>query len=125
MSKKDEKHDEEVSTAPVADAAGSEPTEQSASRQKKSGKKEELDASAIQVKVYSPYQTYYDGAATSISAENDTGPFDILPRHHNFMTLVNGGEVVIRVEGAEDKKIRITRGVMHVRSNKVTLFLDV
>lgn len=88
-------------------------------------KKEELDSHAIHVKVYSPYQTYYDSMALSISAENDTGPFDILPRHHNFMTLVNYGEIVIRVEGGDDKKIRITRGVMHVRSNKVTLFLDV
>lgn len=86
---------------------------------------EELDATSIHVKVYSPYQTYYDDPAKSISATNDTGPFDILPRHHNFMTLVNEGDVIIRIEGADDKKIRITRGVMHVRSNKVTLFLDV
>ena len=84
-----------------------------------------LDVDSIYVKVYSPYQTYYDGEAKSISAENDTGPFDILPKHHNFMTLVNEGEVVIRSEGQEDQKIRISRGVMHVRSNKVTLFLDV
>ncbi len=93
--------------------------------QKDSGKKEELDSKSIHVKVYSPYQIYYDDAASSISAENDTGPFDILPKHHNFMTLVNAGEVVIRKESTEDKKIRITRGVLHVRSNKVTLFLDV
>ncbi len=94
---------------------------------KKSGKKtkEKLDAHSIYVKVYSPYQTYYDAEAQSISAENDTGPFDILPQHHKFITLVNTGEVVIRSDGAEDNKIRITRGVMHVRSNKVTLFLDV
>jgi hypothetical protein len=88
-------------------------------------KNEDLDPNSIQVKVYSPYQTYYDAAAKSISAENDTGPFDILPRHHNFMTLVNPCEVIIRIDNAEDKKIRISRGVMHVRSNKVTLFLDV
>lgn len=96
-------------------------------RHGKKGKKEELDGSSIYIKVYSPYQTFFDGDAVSISAENDTGPFDILPRHHNFMTLVNACEVVIRVkEGdGEDKKIRITRGVMHVRNNKITLFLDV
>lgn len=79
----------------------------------------------VQVKVYSAYQVYYDDEADSISAENDTGPFDILPKHHNFITLVNAGEVVIRKEGSGDKKICITKGVMHVRSNKVTLFLDV
>lgn len=87
--------------------------------------KTDLDTDSIYVKVYSPYQVYYDGDAKSISAENDTGPFDILPKHHNFMTLVNEGEVVIRAEGQEDQKIRISRGVLHVRNNKVTLFLDV
>lgn len=94
-------------------------------KSKKKKDKEELDAHVIQVKVYSAYQTYYDGPAKSISAENDTGPFDVLPRHHNFMTLVNAGEVIIRIEGEDDKKLRIERGVMHVRRNKVTLFLDV
>lgn len=79
----------------------------------------------LEVKVYSPYQVYYNDKASSISAENDTGPFDILPRHHNFMTLVNPCEVIIRNEGTEDIRIRISKGVMHVRSNKVTLFLDV
>ncbi|MGI9028336.1 MAG: F0F1 ATP synthase subunit epsilon [Candidatus Saccharimonadales bacterium] len=85
----------------------------------------QLDEHSIHVKVYSPYQSYYDDLAQSISAENDTGPFDILPKHHNFITLVSACEVIIRVDEQQDKKIRITRGVMHVRSNKVTLFLDV
>jgi F0F1-type ATP synthase epsilon subunit len=95
----------------------------------KNGKKhsdDSLDSSKITVKVYSPYQTYYDGEAVSLSAENDTGPFDILPRHHNFMTLVNSCEVVIRLgDGLPDKNIRISRGVLHVRRNIITLFLDV
>lgn len=87
--------------------------------------KEQLDEHSINIKVYSSYQVYFDGTAQSISAENDTGPFDILPKHHNFITLVNACEVVIRTKDSADKKIRITRGVLHVRSNKITLFLDV
>lgn len=86
---------------------------------------QKVDDKSLYIKVFAPYQTYFEGKASSISAENDTGPFDVLPKHHNFMTLVNEGELVIRVDGSEDKKIRITKGVMHVRSNKVTVFLDV
>ncbi len=78
----------------------------------------------MQVKVFSPYRVYFNAEADSISAENDTGPFDILPNHHNFMTLVNGGDMMIRI-GKEEKKLRITKGVMHVRDNQVTVFLDV
>ena len=79
----------------------------------------------LSVKVYSPNQIYYEDQASSISAENDSGPFDILPMHHNFITLVNACEVIIRNENAEDKKIIIAGGIMHVRNNRVTLFLDV
>lgn len=88
-------------------------------------KKDKNEKEELSVKVYSPYQVYYNDTASSISAENDTGPFDILPRHHNFMTLVNPCEVIIRNDGADDVRIRISKGVMHVRSDKVTLFLDV
>jgi F0F1-type ATP synthase epsilon subunit len=87
--------------------------------------KKKTEEKLLTVKVFSPYQTYYEGGAESMSAVNDTGPFDILPRHHNFMTLVNAGEITIRTGREQDKKIRISKGVMHVRHNKVTLFLDV
>lgn len=76
------------------------------------------------VKIYSPYRVYYDDAADSVSAVNLTGPFDILPGHKNFMTLLNSGEIVVRSnKGAQ--KLKIERGVMHVRKNTVTIFLDV
>jgi F0F1-type ATP synthase epsilon subunit len=85
---------------------------------------QETDDSVLNVKIYSPYKVYFNGPAKSVSAENDTGPFDVLPRHHNFMTLLNAGDVsVIKEDGVQ--KYKIARGVMHVRKNKVTVFLDV
>lgn len=78
----------------------------------------------LQVKVYSPFQTYFDDVAHSISGVNDTGPFDILPKHHNFITLLTACELVIQSPAGE-RKIRIARGIMHVRAGKVTVFLDV
>jgi F0F1-type ATP synthase epsilon subunit len=115
---------DEQREAPAEAAEAPKPAE--SDKPEKKGKGPELDGTKIAVKVYSAYQTFYDGEAKSISAENDTGPFDILPKHHNFITLVNPGEVIIRpLEGTEDKKLRISKGIMHVRHNKVTLFLDV
>jgi F0F1-type ATP synthase epsilon subunit len=81
-------------------------------------------ATSIHVKVYSPFQVYYDEDALSVSAENATGPFDVLPRHHSFITLLNACELEIRADKG-DKRIKISRGVMHVRNNKITVFLDV
>jgi F0F1-type ATP synthase epsilon subunit len=78
----------------------------------------------MHVKVYSPFQTYFDSTAFSISATNVTGPFDILPKHHNFLTLLTAGNLVI--QGTEgERQIKISRGVMHVKADKVIVFLDV
>ncbi len=84
----------------------------------------EVPDGKMYVKVYAPFKTYYDGAADSISAVNDTGPFDILPKHHNFMTLLNPGTIIVRNDD-EHKEVPIDRGVMHVKADKVIVFLDV
>lgn len=78
----------------------------------------------LHVKVYSPFKTYFNEDAYSISAINGTGPFDVLPQHHNFITLLNPCELLINREGGQIK-IRISRGVMHVKADKVVVFLDV
>jgi hypothetical protein len=38
----------------------------------------ELSDDQFYLKVYSPFKIYFDGAVQSVSAVNDTGPFDIL-----------------------------------------------
>ena len=78
----------------------------------------------MHVKVYSPFKVYFDGEAFSISAINQTGPFDILPQHHNFMTLLTPGDVVVRTNTSEEH-VQISRGIMHVKADKVIVFLDV
>jgi F0F1-type ATP synthase epsilon subunit len=78
----------------------------------------------MHIKVYSPFKVYFDGEAKSLSAVNLTGPFDILPKHHNFMTLLDACELVVRTTENE-QKISITRGVMHVKADQIIVFLDV
>ena len=77
------------------------------------------------VKIYAPFKTYFDGSANSVSAVNDTGPFDILPRHKNFMCLLKPGELKVRRTGTTDFVMKVKQAVMHVKSDKVTVFLDV
>ena len=48
----------------------------------------------MHLKIYSPYKVYFDGEAVSVSAESATGPFDILPKHHNFITLLEPCDTV-------------------------------
>lgn len=78
----------------------------------------------MKIKVYSPYTTYYDEDGYSITAENATGPFDVLPRHYNFLTILTPCILVVHGPRGE-KKIKISRGVMHVKADSVVVFLDV
>lgn len=77
------------------------------------------------VKVYSPFKVYFDGIAASVSAASRTGDFDILPKHHNFITLLVPCDLTVRLEKGEDEVIPITGGIMHVKADQVTVFLDV
>jgi F0F1-type ATP synthase epsilon subunit len=79
----------------------------------------------MHVKVYAPFKTYFDGDAYSLSAESGTGPFDILPHHKNFMSLLVPCTIKVRAPKKDDFNLKVSRGVMHVKADQVTVFLDV
>ncbi len=94
-------------------------------KQSSGSNKHSADSTTIEnVKVYSPFKVYYDASASSVSAVNLTGPFDILAGHKNFITLLTEGDVIIRSSRGEEH-ITIERGIMHVSNNSVSVFLDV
>ena len=78
----------------------------------------------LRIKVFSPYQTYFEGTAKSLSAANDTGPFDVLYGHSNFFCLLNAGRVAIDT-GFTPVLVDIESGLLRVRDNIVTLFANV
>lgn len=82
------------------------------------------DGTTVHLKIYSPYKQYFDGPAASVSAESATGPFDILPKHHKFITLLEPCDVLIRKPDGEET-IQISGGVMHVKADSIVIFLDV
>ncbi len=83
------------------------------------------DKTRMRVHVHSPFRDYYEGPAFSLSAESATGPFDILPHHHNFISLLVPCEIIIRTVDEGERRIRISGGIIHVKANKVIVFLDV
>lgn len=80
---------------------------------------------SMRVKVYSPFRDYYDGQAFSITAKNATGPFDVLPKHHNFISLLSPCDLIIRSVEQGDRQIVISGGIMHVKADQIIVFLDV
>lgn len=79
----------------------------------------------MDIKVYAPFKVYYEGVGVSITAVNETGPFDILPHHHNFLCMLVPCDLIVRNPTGETKTIRISRALMHVKAERVTVFVDV
>jgi hypothetical protein len=78
----------------------------------------------MHVLVHSPFHAYFDDQAYSLSGEDATGPFDILPRHHNFIAILQACELTIR--GVNDEvRLKISGGLMHVKADEVTVFLNI
>jgi hypothetical protein len=114
--------------------AGNETVEQTAleKEQAKAAKDLSKDKGAsgltMHVRVAAPFREYFDGQAFSVSATNLTGPFDILPQHHSFISLLTACDMEIRglVDGEQKViKISISGGIMHVKEDEVIVFLDV
>lgn len=72
----------------------------------------------------SPFELYFDGEATSVSAANRIGQFDILPGHADFFSMLVPGEVSIVGDG-EPIKIDAKSGIITVRDNQAYLFLNI
>jgi hypothetical protein len=78
----------------------------------------------MHVLVHSPFHVYFDDQAYSLSGEDATGPFDILPRHHNFIAILQACELTIR--GVNDEvRLKISGGLMHVKADELTIFLNI
>lgn len=60
---------------------------------------------ALQVIARSPFHVYFEGEALVLSATNKVGPFDILPGHADFFSVLEPGEVVI---GTENDSVSFT-----------------
>ena len=52
-----------------------------------------------------PFTVYYEGEATAVSAANQVGPFDVLPGHADFFSVLDPGQVIIEVPEGDLKDL--------------------
>ncbi len=78
----------------------------------------------MEVKVYAPFRVYYEGAGFSVSAVNEVGPFDILPQHRNFLCMLVPCDIKIDTPEGEEI-VPINKALMHVKADRVVIFVDV
>jgi F-type H+-transporting ATPase subunit epsilon len=78
----------------------------------------------LQIIARAPFQLYYEGPATVVSAVNPVGPFDILPGHADFFSVLVPCQVIIEPPEGEPVTFDITTGIVTAQDNDVNLFVN-
>jgi len=78
---------------------------------------------ALTVIIKNKDRTFFEGQAYAISSINDKGPFDILPQHENFITLIKN-KIIVHTTPKEKVEIQIENGLARVSENKVDMFVN-
>ena len=77
----------------------------------------------IKVDIRNRKEQFFQGEAKTVSSLNDTGEFDVLPQHANFVTLIRG-YVIIDKGMPTEKKFEVDNGVLAAKTGAVDVYLD-
>ena len=77
----------------------------------------------IRVVVRNRIQVLFNEEAKSVTSKNDTGTFDVLPEHSNFISLISS-PLVIRKTNGQKQEITFKNGLLKVKDNSVHCYVD-
>jgi len=66
----------------------------------------------------------FSGSVKAVSSYNDKGLFDILPKHENFISLIQQ-KIVIHKNDNQKQEIRIDNGLLRVYKNNVDIYVGI
>lgn len=84
-----------------------------------------MDTQTLQIKIFSPKQTIFEGQALVISSKNSAGKFDILPQHANFITLVENQPITIFLPGKKSLNFNFPKAIIYASQNLVKIYTDI
>jgi len=79
----------------------------------------------LSVRIASAEGVIWEGTANSVSSVNRDGPFDILPQHAQFITLVSNAPVIVRPVSGAAETFTFRSAVMHVYGNTVAVYVGI
>ena len=60
----------------------------------------------------------------AVSSFNESGPFDLLPLHENFISIIKDKLIIHKKDGSA-KEITLERGVLKIFENEISIFLGI
>lgn len=76
----------------------------------------------LHVRIISPQQLILDTQAEAVSSKNLSGPFDILPQHANFITMIENSPIVVRIANQKPTIFKFPLAIVLVTANKVDIY---
>ena len=66
----------------------------------------------------------FEGEIESLSSVNDSGKFDVLGHHANFISMIRD-HLIIREKGGRTRELKIGRGILKVLDNSANVYLGI
>jgi F0F1-type ATP synthase epsilon subunit len=85
---------------------------------------EEPNTPVLSVKIIAPTRKLFEGSAVSVTAANKVGMFDVLVDHANFFSILTPSDVIVDT-GNGKITFPVSQGLIKVKNNVVTLFVDI
>jgi len=78
----------------------------------------------LRVRVVSPAETVFEGAAAAVVAPAWDGRVGVLPGHAPLLTLLGMGELTVDLPGGGSQTFHVAGGVMKVEDDQVTALTE-
>ncbi|MGI5826514.1 MAG: hypothetical protein ACOX50_03820 [Patescibacteria group bacterium] len=79
---------------------------------------------SISVSILNSEGTVFDGEVKALSSINEMGPFDVLPLHSNFISIIKD-KVVVYLKSGGSKEFKVDSGILKAAENKIQVFLGI
>ena len=83
-----------------------------------------MDLDKISLIIKTREKVIFEGNVKAISSFNQVGPFDVLPAHANFISLIEKALILHNTDGTK-REIKLDIALMRVVENKVEIFLGI
>lgn len=79
----------------------------------------------IHVRISRATEIVWEGDASTVTASNTEGPFDILPLHGHFISILDGKPIVVIGADGERHEFVFDKSVMHVKDDAVCIYANI
>lgn len=82
------------------------------------------DTQLVKVTVRTPEGVVFEDAVRALSATNESGLFDIIYEHTNFVTVLTG-DVLLHLQDGSEKNFAVQTGVLRAFNSEVDVLIGV